>query len=188
MAFVTPTYRPKSVRNRCVIEVFGGFLVLSIGFRISVGTCIGVFVIGLSQIFFLLFLTKTMTTLHPSNYILIRDLFTEPDLFPNDERLPQNICDGCVMPTGALTPLDTLSSPIWEFHKFYLLRPIFISELVVMDYALRTSLSTFSIVPLKFYALIKIRFIAVQSVCAVRHSLSYSHRQFSIRLILYSLD
>ena len=48
MAVVTPTDRPKSVRNRCVIEVFGDFFVLSVGFRISVG--IRVFLIGLSQI------------------------------------------------------------------------------------------------------------------------------------------
>ena len=34
MTVVTPTDRPKSVRNRCVIEVFGGLFVLSIGFRI----------------------------------------------------------------------------------------------------------------------------------------------------------
>ena len=34
MTVVTPTDRPKSVRNRCVIEVFGGVFVLSIGFRI----------------------------------------------------------------------------------------------------------------------------------------------------------
>ena len=31
---VTPTDRPKSVRNRCVIEVFDGVCVLSFGFRI----------------------------------------------------------------------------------------------------------------------------------------------------------
>ena len=46
---ITPTDRPKSVRNRCVIEVFGGVFVLSrcfLGF--SVGE--GAFVIGLSQI------------------------------------------------------------------------------------------------------------------------------------------
>ena len=30
---VTPTDRPKSVRNHCVIEVFGGVCVLSFGFR-----------------------------------------------------------------------------------------------------------------------------------------------------------
>ena len=30
---VTPTDRPKSVRNRCVIEVFGGVCLLSFGFR-----------------------------------------------------------------------------------------------------------------------------------------------------------
>ena len=34
MAVVTPTDRPKSVHNRCVIEGFGGVFVLSIGFRI----------------------------------------------------------------------------------------------------------------------------------------------------------
>ena len=34
MTVVTPTDRPKSVRNLCVIEVFGGVFVLSIGFRI----------------------------------------------------------------------------------------------------------------------------------------------------------
>ena len=31
---VSPTDRPKSVRNRCVIEFFGGVCVLSFGFRI----------------------------------------------------------------------------------------------------------------------------------------------------------
>ena len=49
MAIVTPTDRHKSVRNRCVIEVFGGVFVLSRCFLdFSLG--VGVFVIGLSQI------------------------------------------------------------------------------------------------------------------------------------------
>ena len=43
VAIVTPTDHPKSVRNRSVIELFCG------PFDISVG--VGVFVIGLSQIF-----------------------------------------------------------------------------------------------------------------------------------------
>ena len=34
MTVVTQTDRPKSVHNRCVIEVFGGIFVLSIGYRI----------------------------------------------------------------------------------------------------------------------------------------------------------
>ena len=34
MTVVTPTDRPKSVNNRCVIEVVGGVFVLYIGFRI----------------------------------------------------------------------------------------------------------------------------------------------------------
>ena len=49
MAIVTQTDRPNSVRNRCVIEVFGGVFVLSccfLGFSVGVGA----FVIGLSHI------------------------------------------------------------------------------------------------------------------------------------------
>ena len=34
MTVVTPTDRPKLLRNRCVVEVFGGVFVLSNGFRI----------------------------------------------------------------------------------------------------------------------------------------------------------
>ena len=46
---VTPTDRPKSVRNCCLIELFVTLFVLSIcPFDISVG--VGAFVIGLSQI------------------------------------------------------------------------------------------------------------------------------------------
>ena len=46
---VTPTDRPKLVRNRCVIEVFGGVFMLSRCFLdFSVGE--GVFIIGLSHI------------------------------------------------------------------------------------------------------------------------------------------
>ena len=47
-AAVTQTYRPKSVRNRCVIKGFGGVSVLSCCFlAFSVGA--GAFVTGLSQ-------------------------------------------------------------------------------------------------------------------------------------------
>ena len=49
MAVVTPTDRPKSVHNRCLIERFVALFVLSLcPFDISV--CVGAFVIGLSQI------------------------------------------------------------------------------------------------------------------------------------------
>ena len=49
MDIVTPTDRPKSVRSRCVFEVFGGVFLLSRCFLdFSVG--VGVFGIGLSQI------------------------------------------------------------------------------------------------------------------------------------------
>ena len=49
VAIVTPTDRPKSVRNRCVIAVFGCVLVLSRCFLdFSVG--VGAFALGLSQI------------------------------------------------------------------------------------------------------------------------------------------
>ena len=49
MTVVTPTDHPKSVRNQCVIEVFGGDFVLSV---VEFSVCIGVVVIGLSQISF----------------------------------------------------------------------------------------------------------------------------------------
>ena len=52
---VTPTHRPKSIRNRCVIEVFGDVFMLSrcilfffFFFFFAVG--VGAFVLGLSQI------------------------------------------------------------------------------------------------------------------------------------------
>ena len=49
MALVTPTDRPKSVRNRCLIELFCGVVcVVTCPFDISVG--VGAFVIGLGQI------------------------------------------------------------------------------------------------------------------------------------------
>ena len=49
VAIVTPTDRPKSACNRCVISVFGGVFVLSRCFLdVPVGE--GAFVIGLSQI------------------------------------------------------------------------------------------------------------------------------------------
>ena len=49
MAVVTPTDRPKSARNHCVIEVFVALFVWSLcPFDISAG--VGAFVIGLSQI------------------------------------------------------------------------------------------------------------------------------------------
>ena len=49
MAVVTPTDRPKSVRNRCLIELFVALFVLSLSpFDISVG--VGAFVIRLGQI------------------------------------------------------------------------------------------------------------------------------------------
>ena len=49
VAVATPTDRPKSVRNCCLIELFVALFVLSLcPFDISVG--VGTFVIGLSQI------------------------------------------------------------------------------------------------------------------------------------------
>ena len=50
VAVVTPTGRPKSVRNRCVIEVLVAFLCCQFVVEFSVG--IGAFVIGQIQISF----------------------------------------------------------------------------------------------------------------------------------------
>ena len=57
VAVVTPTDRPKSVSNRCLIELFVALFVLSLcPFDISYG--LGAFVIGLGQISSLLSLNK----------------------------------------------------------------------------------------------------------------------------------
>ena len=47
--YLYPSDRPKSVRNRCVIEVFGGFVLSRCFFDFSVGVARG-FCLGLSQI------------------------------------------------------------------------------------------------------------------------------------------
>ena len=57
---VTPTDRPKSVCNRCVIELVCG-VVCVCPFDISVG--VGVFVIGLSQIFSIFSYSRTNKTI-----------------------------------------------------------------------------------------------------------------------------
>ena len=54
MSVVTPTGHPKSVRNRRVIKVLGGFLCCRLVVEFSVG--MGVLVIGLSQLDLFLFL------------------------------------------------------------------------------------------------------------------------------------
>ena len=67
---VTPTDRPKSVRNRCVIKGFGGVFVLSICFRIF--CWYRGFVIGLSQISFFFSLgSKTSVIRHRMIYLLL---------------------------------------------------------------------------------------------------------------------
>ena len=55
VAIITPTDRPKSVRNRFVIEDFGGGFMLSRCF-LDCSVDVGAFVIGPSQIFFFFFL------------------------------------------------------------------------------------------------------------------------------------
>ena len=56
MAIVTQTDRPKSVRNCCVIEVFGCVLCCHVGFWIF-KLDVGAFVIG-EDLFFFLFINK----------------------------------------------------------------------------------------------------------------------------------
>ena len=70
MAIVTPTDRPTSVRNRCVIEVFGGVFVLSrclLDFSVGVGA----FVIGLSQIAFFFSQNNTLIRQNTLSFIIL---------------------------------------------------------------------------------------------------------------------
>ena len=64
VATVTPTDRPKLVRNYCVIEVFGGVFVLSRCF-LDFSVDVGAFVRGLSQSdLFLFLITKFVRLFH----------------------------------------------------------------------------------------------------------------------------
>ena len=89
-------------------------------------------------------------TIYNDNPLLIR-LCTELDLLPNFERFPQNICDGCGMPTGEvyssghMVPFGLAYVFLVETNPF--------SKLVIIstDCALRISLGTFaSLLPVKF--------------------------------------
>ena len=67
----TPTDRPKSVRNRCVIKVFGGVfyvVMMLLGF-FSVG--VGAFVIGLSHISSIFSLKTCMVNNHMSITVML---------------------------------------------------------------------------------------------------------------------
>ena len=75
VALVTPTDRPKSVCNRCLIELFCGVVcVVTCPFDISVG--VGAFVIGLGQIFSFLSFVFTICSIYapPSKCIDISEL------------------------------------------------------------------------------------------------------------------
>ena len=77
VAVVTPTDRPKSVRNRCVIELFVALFVLSLcSFDIS-GT-VWAFVIGLSQISS--FVSCNIWKIHKLNFRTISQKTTERSL------------------------------------------------------------------------------------------------------------
>ena len=68
VALVTPTDRPKSVRNRCLIELFCGVVcVVTCPFAITVG--VGAFVIGLGQISSFLSLSPGKTFLCPKHLL-----------------------------------------------------------------------------------------------------------------------
>ena len=63
VAVVTPTDRPKSVRNCCLIKLFCGVVcVVTLGARLTFLLGVGAFVIGLGQIFSFLSLKPTTQT------------------------------------------------------------------------------------------------------------------------------
>ena len=81
MAIVTPADRPKLVRNRCVIEVFGGVLcVVTLLLDFSVG--VRASVIGLSQISSFSLICK-----FTSNIILARGRNCSKTVIITQERL-----------------------------------------------------------------------------------------------------
>ena len=71
-----------------------------------------------------------MTALHRSDFIPIRDLFTELDLFYQIMRgFYKTFAMSVACRQGTLTYPDTWSRPIWDLHMFYLFRPILFPNL-----------------------------------------------------------
>ena len=68
---------------------------------------------------------NTMTFLHRSDIIPIRDLFffTELDLYRIMKGFNKTFATGVACWQGTLTPPDTWSCLIWDLHMFYWLRP-----------------------------------------------------------------
>ena len=131
MAVATPTDRPKSVRNRCLIGLFVALFVLSLcPFDIFVGE--GTFVIGLSQISCFLSLFRKfygrygdlIQQYEVSLSRMLNDILTLAQQWlpnqsdfppiswpwyrlwpsPNYEWFPWSICNGCGMPAGNAYP------------------------------------------------------------------------------------
>ena len=84
----------------------------------------------------------TLTTIHRSDFIPIRDLFTELDLLPAYERYPLNICDGCSILTGDAYSSGHLGSSHLVLAYVLLVETNPFLDLVVIlpDYALRMCL------------------------------------------------
>ena len=74
VAVVTPTDRPKSVRNCCLIELFCGVVLSLCPFDISVG--VGAFVIGLGQISSFLSLENLVTNSFRNIFVKWKYTFT----------------------------------------------------------------------------------------------------------------
>ena len=68
-----------------------------------------------------------MTTLYRSDFI--RDLITELNLHKIMRGFHRTFATGVACRQGSLTPPDTWSRPIIDWHMFYLLRPIFFPNL-----------------------------------------------------------
>ena len=126
---VTPTDRPKSVRNRCVNKVFGGVCVLSFGFRIFCCVGIGGFVIGLGQISF--FFPLLICTLLPNlTFCLIVWGFH------------RTFVTGAACQQRTLTPPDTWSCPTLGLARVLCRDQSFPNLSSFRTYEFRTSLGT----------------------------------------------
>ena len=100
-------------------------------------------------------LPNTMATLHQSDFLPIRYLFTELELLPNHKRFPKNIFVGCGMQTGDAYSSQHLVSSYFGLAYVVLVETNSFPELDVIfpDYAIRTSVGTFSVLLQSKYTL-----------------------------------
>ena len=134
MAVVTPTDRPKSVCNCCLIELFCGVCVVTIHLRRSLYLNLPFWH------FVFCHRTESHLFLFVFTAILLNGYRTVPR--PNEKRSPSNICDRCGLPAGHAYSSGHLSPPLIGTCICSNCWPVFLNLGYFPDFSLRIYFDT----------------------------------------------